>query len=82
MTGGWQIMDLIREIMVVYENYGFETQVIVASIRNPIHVVEAALAGAHISTIPPDVLDKLVKHPLTDIGIVRFKEDCAKIPSS
>jgi transaldolase len=75
-------MDLIREIMAIYENYGFATQVIVASIRNPIHVVEAALAGAHISTIPPDVLNKLVKHPLTDIGIVRFKEDCAKIPSS
>lgn len=75
-------MDLIREIMTIYDNYGFATQVIVASIRNPIHVVEAALAGAHISTIPPDVLNKLVKHPLTDIGIVRFKEDCAKIPSS
>jgi transaldolase len=75
-------MDLIREIITIYDNYGFTTQVIVASIRNPIHVVEAALAGAHISTIPPDVLDKLVKHPLTDIGIVRFKEDCAKIPSS
>jgi transaldolase len=75
-------MDLIREIMTIYENYGFSTQVIVASIRNPIHVVEAALAGAHISTIPPDVIDKLVRHPLTDIGIVRFKEDCAKIPSS
>ncbi len=75
-------MDLIREIMAIYNNYGFPTQVIVASIRNPIHVVEAALAGAHISTIPPDVIDKLVKHPLTDIGIVRFKEDCAKIPSS
>jgi transaldolase len=75
-------MDLIREIMAIYDNYGFATQVIVASVRNPVHVVEAALAGAHISTIPPDVIDKLVKHPLTDIGIVRFKEDCAKIPSS
>jgi len=75
-------MDLIREIMAIYDNYGFATQVIVASIRNPIHVVEAALAGAHISTIPPDVIDKLVKHPLTDIGIARFKEDNAKIPSS
>lgn len=73
-------MELIREIMSIYENYDYETQVIVASIRHPLHVVEAALAGAHVCTIPPDVIDKLAKHPLTDIGIARFKEDYAKIP--
>jgi transaldolase len=73
-------MDLIREIMSIYENYSYQTQVIVASIRHPLHVIEAALAGAHVSTIPPDVIDKLAKHPLTDIGIARFKEDYAKIP--
>ena len=73
-------MDLVREIIVIYENYGFETQLIVASIRNPLHVVDAALAGAPIATIPFAVIERLVKHPLTDVGLKRFLDDWKKIP--
>lgn len=73
-------MDLVREIVTIYENYGYPTQVIVASIRNPIHVLEAALMGAHVATIPPSVIEQLVKHPLTDIGIQRFLADWEKVP--
>jgi transaldolase len=68
-------MQLIEVITQIYANYGFETEVIVASIRHPIHVYEAALIGADIATIPPDVMDKMVHHPLTDIGIKRFLAD-------
>jgi len=71
-------MNLIRDIMQIYRNYGFKTKVIVASIRHPIHVLEAAKAEAHIATIPADVLVKMWNHPLTDIGIKKFKEDFAK----
>jgi len=71
-------MNLIRDIMQIYKNYGFETKVIVASIRHPIHVLEAAKAGAHIATIPADVLAKMWNHPLTETGIKKFKEDFAK----
>jgi len=73
-------MDLIREIVSIYANYGYPTQVIVASIRHPIHVIEAALAGAHVATIPPSVIEQLVKHPLTDLGIQRFLADWEKVP--
>ncbi len=73
-------MDLVREIITIYENYGFETQLIVASIRNPLHVVDAALSGAPIATIPFAVIERLVKHPLTDVGIKRFLDDWKKIP--
>ncbi len=72
-------MDLVRQIMDIYENYGFTTEVIVASVRNPLHVVDAALAGAHIATIPFSVIDQLVKHPLTDIGIDKFLADWKKL---
>ena len=72
-------MDLIRNIMTVFENYDFTTEVIVASIRHPLHVVEAALIGADIATIPFKVIDKMFKHPLTDIGIERFLADWKKI---
>jgi transaldolase len=72
-------MDLVRQILEMYENYGFTTEVIVASIRNPLHVVDAALAGAHIATIPFNVIDQLVKHPLTDIGIEKFLADWKKL---
>ncbi len=72
-------MDLVRQIVQIYENYGFETEVIVASVRNPLHVVDAALAGAHIATIPFSVIDQLVKHPLTDIGIEKFLADWKKL---
>lgn len=73
-------MDLIRDIKTIYNNYGFKTQIIVASIRNPVHVVDAALIGADIATIPFGVIEQLIKHPLTDIGIQRFLDDWKKIP--
>jgi len=72
-------MDLVRQIVQIYDNYGFGTEVIVASVRNPLHVVDAALAGAHIATIPFSVIDQLVKHPLTDIGIEKFLADWKKL---
>ncbi len=68
-------MDLIRNIKTIYKNYGFKTQIIVASVRNPVHVLDAALIGADIATIPFAVIEQLLKHPLTDIGIQRFLED-------
>jgi transaldolase len=73
-------MDLIRQIMTIFNNYGFESEVIVASIRHPIHVLEAALIGADVATIPFKVIEQLIKHPLTDIGIERFLEDWKKVP--
>lgn len=75
-------MDLIREIKQIYSNYGFKTKIIVASIRNPLHVVDAALIGADIATVPFAVVEQLIKHPLTDIGVQRFLEDYKKIPKS
>jgi transaldolase len=72
-------MDLVRQIIAIFDNYGYDTEVIVASIRNPLHVVDAALAGAHIATIPFSVIDQLVKHPLTDIGIEKFLADWKKL---
>jgi transaldolase len=71
-------MDLIRDITEIYRNYGFKTQVLAASIRNPLHVIDAAKAGAHVSTMPFNVLEMLMKHPLTDIGIKKFLDDWAK----
>ena len=71
-------MDLIRDITGIYRNYGFRTQVLAASIRNPLHVIDAAKAGAHVSTMPFNVLEMLLKHPLTDIGIKKFLDDWAK----
>jgi transaldolase len=71
-------MELVDQIMVILDNYAFETEVIVASIRHPRHVVDAALLGAHIATIPFSVIAKLVSHPLTDIGVERFLKDWGK----
>lgn len=71
-------MDLIRKIVTIYENYDITTEVIVASIRHPVHVVEAALIGADIATIPFAIIGKMFRHPLTDVGIKRFKEDWEK----
>ncbi len=71
-------MDLVSDIMNIYANYGYETEVIVASIRSPIHVVEAALIGADIATIPFKVIGQLAKHPLTDIGMEKFLADWEK----
>lgn len=75
-------MNLIWDIRKIYDNYGLRTQIIVASIRNPLHVIEAALAGADCATIPYDVLMNLIKHPLTDIGVERFLADWKKVPKS
>ena len=72
-------LELVDQILTIYNNYGFETEVIVASIRHPLHVVEAALIGADIATLPFASLEKLVKHPLTDIGIERFLSDWKKV---
>ena len=71
-------MDLIRDICQIYKNYGFKTQVLAASIRSPIHVIDAAKAGAHVATMPFSVLQQLIKHPLTDIGLKKFLEDWQK----
>jgi transaldolase len=71
-------MELVEEIITIYDNYGFETEVIVASIRNPIHVLDAALMGADIATIPFKVIQQLIKHPLTDIGVEKFLADWKK----
>jgi len=73
-------MDLVEQIMTIYDNYGYESELIVASIRNPLHVLEAALIGADIATIPFKVIQQLTKHPLTDVGIKRFLDDWKKVP--
>jgi len=74
-------MDLVEEIITIFDNYGFETEIIVASVRSPLHVVEAALMGAHIATVPFQVIQQLVRHPLTDKGIDAFLADWKKVPS-
>ena len=71
-------MDLIGQIVTIYRNYGYTTEVLVASIRHPMHVIDAAMIGADICTMPFKVLDQLIKHPLTDIGIERFLTDWKK----
>lgn len=74
-------MDLIRQVMTIYKNYNYQTEVLVASVRHPLHVVEAAMIGAHICTIPFKVIDQLIKHPLTDLGLERFLADWKKSQS-
>ena len=71
-------MDLVRQIIAIYENYDYETQVLAASLRGPMHVVDAALAGAHIGTMPFKVLESLFNHPLTDKGLEQFLKDYNK----
>ncbi len=73
-------MKLVEEIVRIFDNYGIETEIIAASIRHPIHVIQAALAGAHIATIPFKVLEQLTKHPQTDLGIEKFLNDWKKVP--
>lgn len=68
-------MEIVEQILTIYENYGYDTEIIVASVRHPLHVLEAALAGADISTIPHGVMMQLIKHPLTDVGLAKFLED-------
>jgi transaldolase len=72
-------MALIEEIVEIFDNYRIETEVIVASVRHPRHVIEAARIGADIATVPFGVMDKLVRHPLTDLGIERFLADWRKV---
>jgi transaldolase len=71
-------MELVREIIAIYDNYGFKTQVLAASVRSPVHVLDAAMAGAHIATMPFKVLDMLFNHPLTEKGLNQFLADYRK----
>ena len=75
-------MSLIEDIVIIYENYGFETEVLVASIRTTQHVIDAALIGAHVATLPPKVIHKLYNHELTDKGLKAFLDDWAKTGQS
>ena len=75
-------MDLVADIVEIFENYDYPTEVLVASIRHPLHVVEAAKLGADVVTIPPKVIDQLFKHPLTDIGLEKFLADWEKLKSN
>lgn len=77
---GHEGMEVIRQIVTMYDNYGFDTNVLVASIRHPVHVVDSALAGAQIATLPYAVLAKMFKHSLTDVGLRRFIDDWNKVP--
>lgn len=72
-------IDLIRDTVQIFNNYGIETEIIAASVRNTMHVMDCALAGAHIATVPYKVLVQMVKHPLTEAGIAKFKEDYHKV---
>jgi transaldolase len=73
-------MELIEQIKTIYDNYGMKTQILAASIRHPIHLVEAALVGADVATIPFKVIQQLIKHPLTDIGLEKFLKDWENVP--
>ena len=75
-------MDLIEDIVVIYENYGFETEVLVASVRSKQHVIDAAIIGAHVATLPPKVIYELYEHPLTDKGLKAFLDDWDKTGQS
>jgi transaldolase len=76
---GWEGMSLIRDIVTIYKNYRFSTQILAASLRSPMHVIESAKAGAHIGTMPFKVLDMLFNHPLTDNGLAQFLKDYSKV---
>jgi len=76
---GHEGMQIIRDIVQIFRNYNFNTKVLVASVRHPLHVVEAAKIGADIVTMPPDVLEKMLKHPLTDKGLSTFLDDWEKV---
>jgi transaldolase len=72
-------MDLVRQIVAIYRNYDYKTQVLAASLRHPLHVIDAALAGAHVATMPFKVLEQMIKHPLTDKGLEQFLKDWEKV---
>ncbi len=78
-TGG-NGMELVDQLVTIYQNYGFSTQVLAASIRSPVHVVQASLLGADVATIPYKIILQLLRHPLTDIGLEKFLADAQKIP--
>ncbi|MBW2630420.1 MAG: fructose-6-phosphate aldolase [Deltaproteobacteria bacterium] len=73
-------MDLVEQILTIFDNYGFDCEIIVASVRHPLHVLDAALIGADIATIPFKVIKQLAGHPLTDVGVERFLADWRKVP--
>ena len=73
-------MELIQQIVTIYNNYDYETQVLTASVRHPVHFVQAALIGSHVATVPLKVIKQLLKHPLTDAGLAQFLADAKKIP--
>lgn len=75
-------MDVVRDTVQIFRNYSFNTEVLVASIRHPLHVIDAAKLSAHVVTLPPEVLGKMINHPLTDLGLARFLEDWKKAVSS
>jgi transaldolase len=75
-------MELIQQIVTIYRNYDFDTQVLTASVRHPVHFVQAALLGSHVATIPLRVIKQLLKHPLTDVGLAQFLADAKKIPTA
>lgn len=75
-------MDLIQQIVQIYRNYDFKTEVLTASVRHPVHFVQAAMIGAHVATLPLKVIKQLLKHPLTDLGLAQFLIDAKKIPQS
>ncbi|HYX25326.1 MAG TPA: fructose-6-phosphate aldolase [Thermoanaerobaculia bacterium] len=79
---GEEGMELIDQVVTIYHNYGFDTKVLVASVRSPIHVIQAATLGADVATIPFKVLEQLYKHPLTDVGLDRFLADWKKTGKS
>ena len=75
-------MELVEQLVTVYRNYGLQTKVLAASIRHPLHVVQASLVGADVATLPHKVIHQLIKHPLTDVGLERFLADAKRIPTS
>lgn len=77
---GHEGMSIVREIITIFRNYNYDTKVIIASIRHPLHVIEAAKIGADVATVPFAVLEKMLKHPLTTVGIKRFLDDWKKVP--
>ena len=75
-------MKLIEQLVTIYGNYDFDTEILVASVRHPVHFVQAAMLGADVATVPFKVIEQLAKHPLTDIGLSKFLEDAKKIPKA
>jgi transaldolase len=73
-------MDIVQQILEIFTNYDFDTEVLVASVRSPTHVLDALRMGADVATVPLKIIHQLIKHPLTDLGLARFVADAAKIP--